>query len=147
MLHLQLIRENVHENKKFTNGSLFNKDTGERLMYTLEDKVRDRNADSDLLDYKEDKVYGKTAIPYGTYEGFLRFSPSRQRVVPQLKDVKHFEYIQIHAGNSPEDSLGCILVGYKRDEKKGKIWKSRDAERALVKLIESKGEEFNIEIS
>lgn len=144
MLRLKLIRENVHEKKKFTRGSLFNADTNEFLMYTLEDEVRDTNADGDLSDPGEKKVYGETAIPYGTYEGFLRHSPSRNRVVPQLQDVKHFQYIQIHAGNNIGHSLGCILVGYQRQD--DEIWHSRDAERDLVSMIENAGGEFEIQI-
>ena len=145
MLYLQLIRENIYEKEYHTKGSLFNKYTNEFLMYTLEDKIRDVNADGDLNDEGESKVYGETAIPFGVYEGFLRLSPSRNRVVPQLKDVNHFDYIQIHSGNDVEDSFGCILVGYNRN--KDKIWNSRDAEKDLVKLIEKHEGKFIIEIS
>jgi hypothetical protein len=145
-LELLLIRLNVHEGKKFTHGKLFNKTTGEFLMHTLEDQVRDLNADGDLNDSGEEKVYGETAIPYGIYEIFLRESPSRGRVVPQLRDVNHFDYIQIHSGNRIAHSLGCILVGYEKDEDGDQIWRSREAERDLVQMIQDHGGKARITI-
>jgi hypothetical protein len=131
MLNLLLNREITGNN--FTPGKLYNKDTGDFLMFSLEDKIRDYNKDGDLLDEGETKVFGETAIPFGTYEGYLRFSPSRGREVPQLLKVPHFSFIQIHSGNSVNETLGCILVGYKRD--KDKIWQSVEAERDLISLI------------
>jgi hypothetical protein len=144
MVYLKLIRENVHEKKKYTRGRLYF--NGEFFAYTLEDKIRDKNADGDLNDYKEGKVYGNTAIPFGTYQGFLRYSPSKDRIVPQLENVKHFTYIQIHSGNDISDTLGCILIGYKR--KGDKIWESFQAERDLVRKIQLDNEigTFKIEI-
>ena len=94
---------------------------GERFCDTLEDKVRDTNKDGDLLDEGEQKVYGQTAIPYGTYGVTLNVqSPKYSKrkaydfckgYLPRLLDVHHFEGILIHIGNKPEDSAGCILVG------------------------------------
>ena len=93
---------------------------GERFCDTLEDKVRDTNKDGDLLDEGEQKVYGQTAIPYGTYGVTLNVqSPKYSKrkaydfckgYLPRLLDVPHFEGILIHIGNKPEDSAGCILV-------------------------------------
>lgn len=94
---------------------------GERFCDTLEDRVRDTNKDGDLLDEGEQKVYGQTAIPYGTYGVTLNVqSPKYSKrkaydfckgYLPRLLDVPHFEGILIHIGNKPEDSAGCILVG------------------------------------
>lgn len=149
MIKLRLIRKNPDDIfQEFTHGELFIMDGGGTWLdfcYTLEDKVRDINKDGDLEDQDEFKVYGQTAIPFGTYKGFLRFSPNKNRIVPELKDVKHFDNIQIHAGNSAIDSLGCILVGYKTDWN-GSIWQSRKAESDLVSLIKNNEEKFEIEI-
>ncbi len=57
------------------------------------------------------KVYGKTAIPAGRYMISLAPSPKRGYVVPWLHDVPKFSNVQIHRGNRPEDTEGCILVG------------------------------------
>jgi hypothetical protein len=150
MIHLKLIRQK--SKKDFTHGEMFVKDSfGKWLDFsqTLEDEVRDINMDGDLEDEGESKVYGKTAIPFSPkdkpYEGFLRMSPKRGRIVPELKEVKHFKNIQIHSGNNVGHSLGCILVGYKTDND-GSIWESTKAEQDLVKLIENNGGEFTLEI-
>ena len=60
---------------------------------------------------KEKKVAGKTAIPEGRYKVRVGWSPRRGRNVPWLKNVPHFKDIQIHVGNFPKDTRGCILVG------------------------------------
>ena len=60
---------------------------------------------------KEKKVAGKTAIPEGRYRVRVGWSPRRGRNVPWLKKVPHFKDIQIHVGNFPKDTRGCILVG------------------------------------
>ena len=60
---------------------------------------------------KEKKVRGKTAIPEGKYKVELAWSTKWGRVVPWLRWVPHFTAIQIHVGNTPKDTAGCILVG------------------------------------
>lgn len=52
-----------------------------------------------------------SCIPVGTYEYFIRRSPSKNMDVLQLKNVGDREYIQIHAGNYTSQIQGCILVG------------------------------------
>ena len=54
------------------------------------------------------------AIPTGTYKAVPYKSPSRGDVL-LLQGVPHRSWIEIHSGNKEEDSLGCILVGYKRN--------------------------------
>lgn len=70
---------------------------------TLEDKVRDLK--------KESKVFGRTAIPTGTYRVTMTYSPKFKRVMPLINAVPQFEAIRIHPGNKAEDTEGCILVG------------------------------------
>jgi len=70
---------------------------------TLEDKVRDLT--------KESKVFGRTAIPAGTYRVTMTYSPKFKRVMPLINGVPQFEAIRIHPGNKAEDTEGCILVG------------------------------------
>jgi len=77
---------------------------------TLEDKVRDLNKSGDF-DNGEVKVWGETAIPYGTYKVCMMMSPKFKKVLPRLMGVKDFEGILIHPGNIPEHTHGCILVG------------------------------------
>lgn len=91
---------------------------GERFCDTLEDKVRDLT--------KEQKVQGKTAIPYGRYEvtldvtspKFSKYEFYRETCggkLPRLLDVPHFEGILIHVadGYKGADLLsGCVGVGH-----------------------------------
>ena len=60
---------------------------------------------------KEKKVAGKTAIPEGRYKVKVGWSPRAGKNVPWLKNVPHFKDIQIHTGNIPRHTRGCILVG------------------------------------
>jgi len=144
---LKLIRENVHEKLSYTRGSLFYWNQSKKkyifLMYTLEHKVRDLNQDGKFGE-GEQKIYGKTAVPYGEYIIILRYSPSKKRFVPELVDVNSFKYAQFHSGNDLEDSIGCILVGYNR--KKDTLWNSYEAERDLVVMLEQSEGQSKIKI-
>ena len=80
-----------------------------RFCFTCEDE--DRRLETSLEDIKERKVYGKTAIPRGTYRVVASFSNRFQKVLPEVLNVPGFTGIRIHGGNRAEDSHGCILVG------------------------------------
>jgi hypothetical protein len=72
--------------------------------------------DADRLKKRRKKVYGKTAIPRGTYEVRLTYSPRFKKKLPVLANVPGFTGIRIHAGNTPEDTEGCLLPGLTRSE-------------------------------
>ena len=120
---------------------------GVYLCDTIEDKVRDTNKDGDLLDEGEQKVFGETAIPYGTYEIELSVSPKFKRLLPLVLDVKHFTGIRIHRGNTAKDSHGCILPG--ENKIKGKVINSTKYEITIIARMKraiDRGEEVYIEI-
>ena len=94
---------------------------------SIEDKVR-------ILNSIEDKVYGETAIPAGTYSADIYFSKKFGYKVIRLFDVPYFSGILIHRGNSSKDSLGCIIACYVDDETKN--W-GRNPTIAMNKLIEA----------
>lgn len=73
------------------------------------------------------KVKGVTAIPTGIYKIRLYDSPKHGKDTPELIDVPGFQHIQIHSGNVPEDTEGCLLFGLDRDAKKNTIIKSKVA--------------------
>ena len=98
---------------------------GEKFSDTLEDKVRDLNS--------EKKVYGETAIPAGKYKVVMSMSSKFKRVMPYLENVPQFTGIMIHPGNTPKDTLGCILVG--ENKKKGQLSNSRKYSDELNKRI------------
>lgn len=105
---------------------------GKKFCDTLEDKVRDLNKNG-VFDGDEKKVYAETAIPYGTYDIVVDYSPKFKRELPRLQNVKHFEGILIHRGNTAEDSAGCILVG--ENKVKGMVINSTPYEKELVRIL------------
>lgn len=96
------------------------------LTDTLEDRVRPEG----------EKVYGKTAIPEGTYEMVLSYSPRFKKILPEILNVPNFTGIRIHCGNSSADSSGCILVGTWDGEKEDWISDSKIAFNKLMSLLE-----------
>lgn len=99
-----------------------------------------------------------TAIPRGTYEITLDvISPKYSKVqfykdvcngkVPRLKNVKGFDGILIHAGNTDKDSSGCLLVG--QNKVKGQVVNSKETFKQLYNLLQdgkSRGEKIVIKI-
>lgn len=125
--------------KLYVNGAYF--------CDTLEDTVRDYNKDGDLEDKGESKIYGETAVPYGTYKIILNLSPRFKRILPRLMGVKHFDGILIHPGNTAKDTHGCILVGV--NNQVGRVNESKVTFDRLFKLMSDAyeiGEEIAIEI-
>lgn len=74
---------------------------GEHECWTLEDVVRPDGQ----------KVYGDTAIPYGTYDVIVTRSKRFGVDLPLLLGVPNFTGIRIHPGNTTADTHGCLLVG------------------------------------
>lgn len=101
---------------------------GKYFSESLEDCDRGLKQNMSDTEIKFRKVYGKTAIPTGTYELRMTYSPKfKDRAwgkkyggkVIQLMNVKGFTGVRVHPLNTAEDSLGCIGVG--RNLKKGQI--------------------------
>ena len=108
------------------------------LAYTLEDEQRD------------EKIYGETRIPNGTYELALRKTGGyHAKYSKRFKDihigmlhvtnVPGFEYILIHCGNTDEHTAGCLLVGDSQENnqitKDGFIGKSTQAYKRIYPKI------------
>ena len=152
-MELKLKRKYLKED--YTIGHIYV--NGRYFADTIEDKVRDCNKDGDLNDANEQKVYGKTAIPYGRYRIAMNVRSPKYSLrsaylwcggyLPRLLDVPNFEGILIHAGNTAADSAGCLLVG--ENKIKGGLVNSMATLRKLyaeLKLADAKGEEIWITI-
>ena len=122
------------EYQTYTAGSLFVDNVW--LCYTLEDKVRDV------------KVYGETAIPYGTYDVVITMSNRFKKRLPLLLNVPNFEGIRIHSGNTDKNTEGCVLVGMENGDD-GYLGDSRTAMRKVMSELElalKHGERVTIEV-
>lgn len=87
---------------------------GKFICYVLEDKDRGLKDSMDVKEIAMLKLYGVTAIPYGTYKVDLTMSARFKKILPILYKVKGYEGIRIHSGNTAEHSLGCLIVGRKK---------------------------------
>lgn len=121
---------------------------GEFNGFTLEDKKRPT------------KIKAITCIPSGRYKIVLREKGTiHQRYdkkfdfhkgVLHLLDVPNFQYIYIHIGNFPADTMGCILVGLQYCQGQEKIVSSTSAYAIIYKKILDaieKGEEVWISVN
>lgn len=127
---MELLLERKYPKSNYTVGNLYI--NGKFYCNILEDTVRDINKDG-TFNCGEFKISGHTAIPYGEYEIQVTYSPKFRRELPLLLNVKHFEGIRIHRGNTAEDSSGCLLPG--ENTQKGKVLNSTKYELELTKMI------------
>ena len=135
-LHLQ----RTERSDRYTMGRLAI--DGEPFCDTLE--PTDRHLEAATM-RPEQKVFGQTAIPTGTYPVVLTYSPRFKRTLPLLKNVPHFEGIRIHPGNSATDTAGCILVG--RRLHSGRLTDSRQTMRQLMTTLTHRPQEQEISIT
>lgn len=138
---MKLLLKRIALRESYTIGKLYV--DGTYFCDTCEDRVRDNNRDGDLDDIGEGKVYGQTAIPYGTYKVVMNVQSPKysQRAayawckgyLPRLVDVPHFEGILIHSGNDATHSAGCILVG--ENKVRGQVINSMATLKRLVNIL------------
>ncbi|MBR2291911.1 MAG: hypothetical protein IJ868_06330 [Prevotella sp.] len=142
---MELILERIAKRKAYTIGRLsileevideYSTGTAERYFCdTLEPTWRD-------YEHGAYKVKGRSAIPEGRYAVVISWSPKFEAWLPILLGDEAFKKqwsgIRIHAGNTSEDTEGCILVGKNREV--GKVLDSRIwLHRLKQKIVEAKG--------
>lgn len=130
--------------------------SGKRLCESLEDEDRGLVQTMPVGKINQLKVYGRTAIPKGTYKVILSISPKfKDRpwgkkyngLVPEILNVKGFSSIRIHPGTDASSTSGCPIVG--DNLKVGKVLNSTKRYYELMnKLVPAwkSGEEITIEI-
>lgn len=152
---MNIILVRIAKKANYTIGKLYL--NNEYFCDTLEDTDRCLTQSMDLNSIRNKKIFGKTAIPMGTYKVTLdvvspKYSQKTWYVencnggrVPRLLDVPGFDGILIHVGNDHTDTSGCILVG--RNTQVGKVLESRDTFKKLYnELWKHKNETIKITI-
>lgn len=107
---MQLLVVREPSNNDTTLGKLYIE--GVFFCDTLEDVIREQEG----IDVSKWKEYGRTAIPQGSYEITAEDSPKFGPDTLTVNGVHGFDKIRIHAGNTNEDTHGCLLVGRKVNE-------------------------------
>lgn len=138
---MKLLLKRIAKMEKYTIGKLYI--DGKYFSDTLEDTDRNLTSTMSKDEIVKVKVYGKTAIPTGTYVVDMNtVSPKFKNrswakpyngKIPRLVNVPGFEGVLIHPGNTAEDSLGCILVG--KNTIKGMVTSSQTIFKTLMDVL------------
>lgn len=116
---MELKVKRIAKKNEYTIGKLYV--NGAYFSDTLEDCDRGLTQDMPLEEIKAKKIYGKTAIPKGTYDIDMNTVSSKFKdrswakpfggKLPRLVNVPGYEGILLHPFNQASESLGCIGVG------------------------------------
>lgn len=150
-MEILLIRK--YKKPTYTIGNLYI--NGKWIANTLEDVDRNLNSSMSVEQIKDIKKPNETAIPTGTYKVTLDiFSPkfgnksfykkTCNGKLPRILNVKGFDGVLIHCGNTNLDTSGCILVG--RNLEKGKVLKSQETFEKLYKILKGNKDNLTIKI-
>ena len=127
----KLLVERLWPKKDYIIGRLYV--NGVFFCNTLENPDRGLRSYMTESQIKALKIANHTAIADGQYKVVLRQSPRFKRILPLILNVKGFSGVLFHAGNTVNDTAGCILVG--KNDKKGWLSESKITEQNLVNLI------------
>lgn len=81
----------------------------------------------------KDNTKGESCIPLGSYLCVLKYSPEHGCNLYWITGVEDREDVEIHWGNYPSNSLGCVLVGQAREA--NAIDHSRDAYNNMMSYL------------
>lgn len=140
----------------YTIGHLYSGD--KKICDTLEDTDRGLSQELSVEENLKLKLKAITAIPKGTYQISMdtysyHFGPKPfykdlcKGRVPRLLNVKAFDGVLIHVGNTVKDTDGCILVG--ENTVKGQVVNSQEVFTRLytfMKMAYNLGEDITITI-
>ena len=138
--YMELILERIAKRKAYTIGRLsIRRQVIDEYLPGTEDQYFCDTLEPTWRDYQHGayKMKGKSAIPEGRYAVVISWSPKMKAWLPILLGVPKFEGIRIHAGNTAEDTEGCILVG--KNRLVGQVLDSRIwLHRLKQKIVEAK---------
>jgi hypothetical protein len=142
---MELLLTRIAKRKAYTIGKL-------SMVETINDEYSTGTKETYLCDTLEPtwrdyqngdrKIKGHSAIPEGHYAVVISYSPKFKKWLPLLlggpEFNKQWQGIRIHAGNKPEDTQGCILVG--ENKVVGRLLNSCNCLYDLKqKMVEAKG--------
>ena len=137
---MELILVRIAKRKAYTIGRLsIQKRVDDEYLAGTEDQYFCDTLEPTWRDYEHGayKIKGKSAIPEGRYAVVISWSPKFKAWLPILlggpEFNKRWQGIRIHAGNTAQDTQGCILVGENKEV--GKVLNSRIFLRRVKHLI------------
>ena len=141
---MEILLRRIARRETYTIGRLYI--DGVYFCDTIEDRDRGLTQDMSEAVIRATKCKGITAIPAGRYRVTMdvkspKFSMKKYKkqygfcdgYLPRLINVKGFDGVLIHIGNTAKDTDGCILVG--RNTKVGKVLESRVTFVALYERL------------
>lgn len=130
---------------------------GQYFCDTIEDKDRGLDDSMTEQEIRAIKIPSQTAIPTGTYRVTLNVQSPKfkakaayafcQGYLPRLLNVKGFDGVLMHIGNTQNSSAGCILVG--QNKVVGQVINSTETFKKLYAILDTankKGEKIYITI-
>ena len=150
---MELVLERKWKKSDYTIGILLI--DNKKFCEVIEDKDRGLKDSMTIEQIKLIKKPNITAIPTGTYDVTLDVFSSKfgnipfyKKVcngkLPRLLNVKGFEGILIHCGNTQLDTSGCLIVG--ENKVKGKVINSKITFEKLYNILKNSKDKITIKI-
>lgn len=150
---MELVLERKWKKSDYTIGILLI--DNKKFCEVIEDKDRGLKDSMTTEQIKLIKKPNMTAIPTGTYDVTLDVFSSKfgnipfyKKVcngkLPRLLNVKGFEGILIHCGNTQLDTSGCLIVG--ENKVKGKVINSKITFEKLYNILKNSKDKITIKI-
>lgn len=153
---MKITLKRIYTNNQYTIGHIYI--DGTYVCDCIEDADRGLRDAMNLDEIRAKKIKDRTAIPQGNYKVTMnvispRFSKKKYYKdfcggrLPRILNVKGFDGVLIHIGNTDKDSSGCIIVGYNKE--KGKVLNSKEAFEKLYRMLDSanrNGEKIDLKV-
>ena len=148
---MEILVRRIAKRSTYTIGRMYI--DGKYVCDTLEDTDRGLKQSMSLEEIKKKKIYGKTAIPTGTYKVTMdvvspkfknrTWAKPYKGKIPRLLDVPGYEGVLIHPGNAANETYGCILPGI--NSVVGKVTNSQATFKKVMAIL-TKGTDITITI-